>query len=172
MLKSSLSIAAIAGICAGLLALTQQLTGDRIENNIHERELRQITELTGTPPPASSTWTGEVWNMCNDTVLVRADAAGYGGTVSLLVAMKQESQQHRLHGLRVASHQETPGLADFLGQPDGGWLGELRGRNESGIGSVDTVTGATITSRAVLAGVRTAFSRAAAATPIPEDCGS
>lgn len=170
MLNSSLSLAVIAGTCASLLALTQLLTDERIEHNIRARDARLITELAGTTAPASSTWSGDVWNLCNDTVLARTKVAGYGGRISLLIAMTVEPKKHSLRGLRVVSHSETPGLADFLQQADRGWLSELSGRNHAQIRAADGVTGATITSKAVLTGVLKAFAYTQDRGAIPGDC--
>ncbi|MFP6837172.1 MAG: FMN-binding protein [Pseudomonadales bacterium] len=170
MLRSSLSVAVIAGVCAGLLALTQALTDTRIKLNIHERSARLITELAGTVPPAETTWTGDVWNLCNQSLLARVRVAGYGGSISLLVAVTVEPEQHSLRGLRIVSHSETPGLADFLHRPDQGWLLELSGRNRAELDSADTITGATITSKAVLKGVLEAFTHAQNHSAAPGDC--
>jgi Na+-translocating ferredoxin:NAD+ oxidoreductase RnfG subunit len=170
MLRSSLSLALIAGVCAGLLALTQALTGDRIELNIRERSARLITELAGSVPPASTSWTNDVWNLCNQSVLARTKVAGYGGSISLLIAATVDPQQHRLRGLRIVSHSETPGLADFLQQPDQGWLHELSGRNRAELGSTDTISGATITSKAVLKGVLEAFTHIQHHSAVPGEC--
>jgi electron transport complex protein RnfG len=170
MLKSSLSLAVIAGTCASLLALTQLLTDERIDHNIHAHEMQLITELAGTIPPASSTWSADVWNLCNDTLLARAEVTGYGGPVALVIALAGGSQDLRLRGLRVIRHQETPGLADFIEQPEQGWLLGLRGRNRPQIGAIDTVAGATITSRAVQRAVLRAFSRAQDHTRPSAEC--
>ncbi|MCZ6709181.1 MAG: FMN-binding protein [Gammaproteobacteria bacterium] len=171
VLRSSLSLAVIAGACAGLLALTQALTGDRIEANIRERSARLITELAGSVPPASTSWTDDVWNLCNQSVLARAKVAGYGGSISLLMAVTVDPQQHSLRGLRIVSHSETPGLADFLQQPDQGWLGELSGRNRAELDSTDTISGATITSKAVLTGVLKAFAHIRDHAAVSGECG-
>ena len=50
----------------------------------------------------------------------------------------------RISGLRVLRHEETPGLGDFI---EGDWLQQFVHQPPE---DVDTVTGATITSRAVI----------------------
>lgn len=157
MLRSITSLLLIAGACAGVLIATQLLTGNRIDANVRERELQLIVELAGTLPPASSTWAGDVWDLCNGAVLVRTEANGYGGPVALLVSIAADSEQPRLRGLRITRHQETPGLADFIQHPERGWLQQLKGRSQTEMGSVDSVSGATITSRAVQRAVLQAF---------------
>ena len=70
MLERVLPLAVITAGCAGLLALTQQLTEPRIERNLRDHELRLVTELAGTLPPTSTGWSGDVWNLCNNTLSI------------------------------------------------------------------------------------------------------
>jgi electron transport complex protein RnfG len=172
MLKPLFSLIIIAGICASLLALTQTLTGERIEDNVRERELQLIIDLAGTTPATTGSWTGDVWNLCNGTVLARTKVAGYGGPIALVIALTAALDEGRLRGLRITRHQETPGLADFLGQPEQGWLAELPRRDSAQLSKIDTVAGATITSRAVLRGVLQARALAQEQAQTPEGCTS
>jgi Na+-translocating ferredoxin:NAD+ oxidoreductase RnfG subunit len=157
MLKPSLSLLLIAGVCGSLLALTQSLTAPRIETNTRNYDLRMIKELTGTIPRGSGTWSGNLWNLCNGTQLVRTETTGYGGPMTLLIALASDHEQLKLRGIRITRHAETPGLADFLRQPDRGWLALIKGLNQFEFTEVDTVAGATITSKAIQRGVLSAF---------------
>ena len=170
LLDRALSLTVIAAGCAGLLALTQQLTEPRIEGNLRDHELRLITELAGTRPPTSTTWSNHVWNLCNNTVLAREEVAGYGGAIALMVAVSTADPVLRLGGLRVIGHQETPGLADFIAQPETGWLADLKGRSLADIENIDAVAGATITSRALLIGVSGALARVHAHDFAAQEC--
>jgi electron transport complex protein RnfG len=161
MLRSLAPLVIIASVCAGLLALTESQTGSRIDENVRAHELRLITDLTGRHPPTSSGWSGNVWDLCNHSLLVRTEVPGYGGPMALLVSLVTEPQAPRLRGLRITRHQETPGLADFLAQPHSGWLSELGDRARADLQDIDAVSGATISSKAVLTGVRAAFALAA-----------
>lgn len=172
MLKPLFALVIIAGICASLLALTQTLTDERIQSNVAERELQLITDLTGSPPATTGSWSGDVWNLCNGTVLARTEVAGYGGPVALVVALTSAPDDYRLRGLRITHHQETPGLADFLGQPEQGWLARLPSRNSAELSEIDTVAGATITSRAVLRGAIQAWTLAQDHMQTLQRCGS
>ena len=58
-----------------------------------------------------------------------------------------------VQGLRVTRHQETPGIADFITQPQRPWLQHLVLLDADEIGRVQALTGATITSRAILRGL-------------------
>lgn len=146
----------IAAACATLLALTDACTADRIAQNARAYEHRQIIDLAGTAPPPDTTWADDVWDFCNGTKLARSSAAGYGGPIRMVVGVTEE----RILGLRVTDHQETPGLADFLREPDRGWLAALKGRTRPETTAVDAVAGATITSEAVIRAVRDAMTQA------------
>ena len=119
-----LKLVLIAAACATLLAIIHSWTGDHIARNASNYELKQITDLAGTPPPAGTTWTGDVWDFCGGTKLARSSTPGYGGPIRLVVGVSQG----RILGVRVTAHQETPGLADFLREPERGWLALLKGR--------------------------------------------
>ena len=94
--------------------------------------------------------------------LTRTVAQGYGGGIDILLT--QDAGQ--LRGLRITAHQETPGIADFLNRYDEGWLSNLTGRTSMELTALDTVTGATITSRAMLDTLITALNTEdAACTP-------
>ena len=146
----------IAAACATLLALTDAWTADRIARNARAYEHRQIIDLAGTSPPPDTAWANDVWDFCNGTKLARSSAVGYGGSIRMVVGVTGE----RILGLRVTDHQETPGLADFLREPDRGWLAVLKGRTQRDTTTVDAVAGATITSEAVIRAVRDAMARA------------
>lgn len=79
---------------------------------------------------------------------------GYGGKIGILVGL----ETHRaLRGIRVISHQETPGLGskitngDFLDQFAGLVPDQLALARDGG--AIDAITGATISSRAIAEGV-------------------
>lgn len=79
---------------------------------------------------------------------------GYGGKIGILVGMEMD---RALRGIRIISHQETPGLGakiinvDFLNQFAGLVPDQLVLARDGG--AVDAITGATISSRAVAEGV-------------------
>lgn len=82
------------------------------------------------------------------------DGRGYGGKIGILVGLEVD---RTVRGIRIISHQETPGLGakitqlDFLDQYAGLSTSELAIRRDGG--AVDAITGATISSRAVADGV-------------------
>jgi len=87
---------------------------------------------------------------------------GYAGPIRLLVGIDREGRVLRV---RATRHGETPGVADLRADPRAGWLRLFSGRSlgdpateawaiGADGGSFDQVTGATVTSRAVVASVR------------------
>jgi electron transport complex protein RnfG len=78
---------------------------------------------------------------------------GYGGDVGLMVGINTDNDQ--IIAARVTTHQETPGLGSrvkddtaFVSQYDGKPMDDSFGLKADN-GSIDAISGATITSRAV-----------------------
>ena len=149
----------IAFVCALLLGLTHQATTARIESNQSEHFWRQVNELTTIDVSTDLVeWRENVWHLCNGLALVRGETRGYGGPIHLLAALQlnttgDEAGHLVVQGLRVTRHQETPGIADFITQPERPWLQHLVLLDADEIGQVQALTGATITSRAILRGL-------------------
>lgn len=90
---------------------------------------------------------------------------GYNGAIELLVAIETEG---RLLGVRVLDHRETPGLGDGIESRKSDWVAQFAGHGlgnppaedwdvaQDG-GGFDALTGATITSRAVIRALRRAL---------------
>ena len=87
-----------------------------------------------------------------------AVAVGYGGPIDILVGLEQDNT---LRGIEVISQKETPGLgakiteAAFLHQ-FAGQAGETLALTKDG-GTIDAITGATISSSAVVEAVKEAI---------------
>ena len=91
--------------------------------------------------------------------LITAQAPdGYNGFIQLLVSIKTNGE---LIGVRVLKHQETPGLGDGIEQRKSNWILSFNGQSLNHLtkdqwavkpdgGQFDALTGATITSRAIV----------------------
>ena len=122
------------------------------------------------------------WALCGGVVLVRATVRGYGGPMLLMYTLRRGDAGRsgtepgtepapEIGRVRVVRHQETPGLTDFLRQPDSGWLAMLEARDATSLAAVDAVSGATITSRALLDHLEAALGAGNAGLPAePEPC--
>ncbi|MDZ7670724.1 MAG: FMN-binding protein [Gammaproteobacteria bacterium] len=166
MSGSVLAFLALVTGCGILIAATAALTGERIDANRAQRFQQTVTAMAG--PGARVTdlqWSNDVAHLCNGRALLRGIASGYGGDMHWLAAADIEAAPPALTGVRITRHQETPGIADFVNQPERGWLASLSGRSAGEMAQVDTVSGATITSRALRRALDSALQRPALATP-------
>jgi len=90
---------------------------------------------------------------------------GYSGTIKLLVAINYDGT---LSGSRVVSHRETPGLGDGIEARKSRWIFQFEGQSiqlknskqwqvKKDGGQFDQLTGATISSRAIVKATRKAL---------------
>lgn len=144
-MRAVLVTAALMAAAGAALAGIHELTRTRIEANARAAEREIVRELTGVPAEVPET----TLLLCDrGFTLRRGSAAGYGGGIDFVVAFSGSGE---IAGVRVIEHAETPGFADIL---DAGsdWLAGFAGD----AGAVHAVTGATITSRALIGGVAAA----------------
>lgn len=139
---------AVAAVLAGVDAVTHQ----RIEANSQRAILESLVELTGDSRLA--TLTG---SLAPPLTICMSDAKplyevrsvstrGYGGVINLLIAIDATD---RVTSARVVTHHETPGIGDVIETNRSGWILGFGSRD----GDIDGVTGATITTRAVISAV-------------------
>ena len=97
-------------------------------------------------------------------VITAIATQGYVGPIRLLVGITADG---RVAAVRAVAHQETPGIGDRIDAGKSGWIGIFSGRSlhdpepprwavRLDGGEFDQLTGATITSRAVVKAVRDA----------------
>ena len=145
------NIAVLGGltvIAGAALAWFAAWTADDVAGNRAAAESRILRELAGVDVAATS---GDLLLCERGFAVLRGFGTGYGGAFQLAVAVGADGT---VQGVRVIDHQETPGFADIIaaGSP---WLESFRS------GDVHAVTGATVTSRAVMAAVQRAVDRMA-----------
>ena len=94
---------------------------------------------------------------------VEVNPAGFGGTITMMVGVDTEG---KILGIAVVSHAETAGLGDVAAAKTSAgeaFRGQFVGQSGSvgtakrGTGTLDAITGATITSEAVCTGVNAAL---------------
>ena len=90
---------------------------------------------------------------------VQVTPKGFGGVLTMIVGINADGT---IAGAKVTSHSETPGLG-AKSQADPNWITQYAGQAADGQlqvtkdgGTINAITGATITSRAVTDGVNTA----------------
>ncbi len=90
---------------------------------------------------------------------VEVNPSGFGGTLTMIVGINTDGT---VAGAQVTAHGETPGLG-AKAQTDPNWITQFAGQPADGSlavskdgGTIEAITGSTITSRAVTLGVNTA----------------
>ena len=155
-----------------LLGLTNSVTAPIIENLAVETEMksRQIVF-------ADAVSFGEEVILADGTSVVAAldesgaeighvvvnVAKGYGGDISIMTGVDSEG---KVTGINILSHSETAGLGAKATEPSfkDMFIGLVEGitvsKDKAGENSIDALTGATITSRAVVNAVNAAIEAA------------
>jgi electron transport complex protein RnfG len=181
--KSGVTLAIIAAVCTSLVALTWQLTADRIEANKKawlERSLQpalaglffdsSVTEsMIVIPPPHELPGS-------DAAIIYRVYAAeepvaalfvvtardGYAGPIRILLGITMDGS---VTGVRILEHRETPGLGDKIASTKSDWVLQFDGlslRNPESEkwairgdgGDFDQLTGASVTPRAVIKAIK------------------
>jgi electron transport complex protein RnfG len=170
----------------GLVALTFEATEEQIVENERQALLRKLhalippqefnndlLETTRQLPSSESLGTEEpttayVARRDGEPVAVVLNPVapeGYNGAIELLVGIYADGQ---VAGVRVTKHRETPGLGDAIDESRSDWIQGFEGhalgqpaRERWAVtkddGAFDALTGATITSRAVVKAVKNAL---------------
>ena len=147
-------------VCALLLATGNQQARQVITNNKLYFEEKELRDMIGDMAIIA---TGEDYELRDGARLVghirrHTTPHGYNGDIALYVARTMDRQ---VLGVRVIRHRETPGLGDKINRRISDWTDQFNGRTLEGTrwdirptGDLDGITGATITSRAVITSVR------------------
>lgn len=172
-------LAIFAAVAATVVGVTRSCTRERIADNVAREALRQLAAilppgLYDNEPPRDVTYVSapEVTSGLGPQPVYRARLKGqpvaavlsviapdgYVGSIRLLVSVGIDG---RIIGVRVAEHGETPGIGDAIEARKSGWILGFAGRSADNPpstwrvrkdgGDIDQITGATITSRAVVA---------------------
>lgn len=168
----------ITFVCALLLGVINGITKDKIEQNAIETRNAAMSVIlpeadSFADVEVSADWTapadknqpvisgvyeaqagGQTIGYC-----VEVNPKGFGGALTLIVGINADGT---VAGAQVTAHGETPGLG-AKAQSDAAWIGQYAGQPADGSlavtkdgGTINSITGATITSRAVTLGVNTA----------------
>lgn len=183
VLANSLTLAAIAAVCTAMVAVTYQLTRDRIEDNRTawlERSLQPALaglffdsgvtesmlvipaphELPGNEPAIVYRVYAEDAPVAALFVVSARD--GYAGPIRLLIGISMDGT---VTGVRVLEHRETPGLGDRVETEKSDWVLQFDGRSltdpmpsrwsiKGDGGQFDQLTGASVTPRAIVKAIK------------------
>lgn len=175
MIKMVVVLTILSVISGGGLKGLEEWAKPKIENNVMNLvkgpAIRQILESADNDPVKDRFKISDgdeernifvgVFDGKPDTVVVESSASGYGDQVGMVVAI--DMAEEKLRGIAVTTHKETPGLgarakddpsfaAQFAGKPI---TDEFNVTNDGG--QISALSGATITSRAVVTGVNNAI---------------
>ncbi|MCH7898181.1 MAG: electron transport complex subunit RsxG [Proteobacteria bacterium] len=179
VLKSGVTLAVIAAVCAALVAITYSLTSERIAVNE-----KAWLEKSLEPALAGLTFEGSVSGSMlvvrtphdlpgpDDVIIYRVYADdlpvaalfavtardGYAGAIRVLIGIEYDGT---VTGIRILEHRETPGLGDKIVASRSDWVFQFDGRSlgdprleqwsiRRDGGEFDQLTGASVTPRAVI----------------------
>ena len=152
-------ITIVALISVALVTATDSITRDKIE----EQKEQQIQSMLKEMFPSMSEYTFEddIYTIYSDGAGVGyaflAVGKGYGGDIDILIGLEDETT---IKGITIISQSETPGLGSRIAESS--FASEFAGLNIGDValkqdgGEIDAITGATISSGAVVDAVRTA----------------
>ena len=168
----------ITFVCALLLGVINGITKDKIAQNAVETRNAAMSVIlpeaeSFADVEVSADWTAPAdKNQPTITGVYEAQAGGqtigycvevnpkgFGGALTLIVGINADGT---VAGAQVTAHGETPGLG-AKAQSDPNWITQFAGQPADGSlavtkdgGTINAITGSTITSRAVTLGVNTA----------------
>ena len=179
IVQSGLILAAVGAVCSLLVALTFNLTRDRIAANEQaflqqslapvlagvsfDNDLTASAFVLRSPHVLPGTEDAVIYPLlAGDTpvaaLFVVTAADGYAGPIKLLIGVNIDGV---VSGVRALEHKETPGIGDLIDVSRSEWIFVFAGsslevpdRATWGIkrdgGAFDQLTGASVTSRAVV----------------------
>ena len=175
--KNTVGISVFAIVTAGLIAVTQVSTKDKIIENERAQQAKSLYEIIPRDTidndllqdvvsieapelgyPLAKVFQAKRDNNVIAVILPVISADGYSGDISLIVGINIDNS---VAGVRVLSHKETPGLGDKIDLRKSDWVmsfnqKSMASSNDSNWavkkdgGQFDQFTGATITPRAVV----------------------
>lgn len=160
MFKSTFVLTLVCLIASALLGATYLVTAEKIDQQAVialNENLRQVFPEADDFEESASYFMAKKQGMIIGFASV-VETSGYGGTIKLLVGI---DTQRKLTGVRIMDHTETPGLGanavkpEFYNQFNSLTFDKLSLKKEAG--EIDAITGATITTNAVIEGVKTAY---------------
>ncbi|MFC2070009.1 FMN-binding protein [Chloroflexota bacterium] len=151
-------ITIIVFLSISMLAFTDSITRDM---RGWQKEQKILKMLDGMYPEMSHyDFEDDIYIVFDDEAIVGyayvALGKGYGGNIDILVGLENETT---LRGISIIRHSETPGLGAKITENE--YLDQFTGLDTGGVemkydgGQIDAITGATISSSAVVDAVRT-----------------
>lgn len=163
----------MAACCGLLISTVYSLSRDDIRENQRAFAVRQLTDVVGDRAATLVALDDHLYRVERDGtpkgfVFETVTRNGYNGEIKLWLGINDDIE---ITGVRVKSHQETPGIGDKIETSVSDWILSFNGKSlqkpaaedwrvKKDGGEFDQFTGATITPRAVVAAVRQGLERA------------
>lgn len=163
MAQLTITLCIICAVCALLLGLTNMVTADKIEAITEQKTISAMQSVLPADNYEKVDYSGDdatvlAVNKAGDAgYVVEVGPTGFGGVIDMVVGVKDDGT---ISGISFISMSETSGLGQnakketFYGQFTGG-SGPFSVTKDGG--TINALTGATITSRAVCRGVNSAL---------------
>jgi len=153
------------GLAAGSLAIVDMVTKEPIANWDKKQKEIALREVFTTADEFKELTANKVWEARNNGQkagnIFLTEVQGYSGPITLMFGIDVE---YKITGFKVLSHTETPGLgakitkSQFRDQFKDKSLEQIILKKDNpGKGTIDTITAATISSRAVTRAVSATF---------------
>jgi len=163
------TLCVICAVCALMLGVVNQLTKDRIaeaKGGKNNSAMAEVLPYSGTyvqvDYSGSDSTVNSVYKAEGTGYVVQVSPAGsFSGTLTLMVGVNSDGT---VSGISIVDSKETQGLGDNAKDPE--WQAQFVGKSGSvqvvdDNGEINSISGATITSRAVCAGVNSALAAVA-----------
>lgn len=181
-IKPALLLALMALIAVTVISVIETNTRERVAHNQALYKSKQLRALLQDIDYTNEPWSNAITTELNGigtitlypvrnksellaVVIESGGSQGYVSTIALLVAISIDPDGNdRVIGVRATQHRETPGLGDKIDIQRSNWMTQFDGtsltmpdstlwKTQKDGGSFDQLTGATVTSRAVISGV-------------------
>ncbi len=161
ILRLTVTLFLITAVVAGLLALVDYVTADKIEEIQNEKARISMTEVLPAENYEALTVEKEgilaAYKADDLGYVVRVEVNGFGGAIDMMVGVKADGS---VSGVSIVSHAETASLGANCTRED--WRSQFVGQSgelavDKDGGRIDSLTGATVTSRAVTNGINLAL---------------
>lgn len=166
ILKSTLILTLICVWAAGTLAWVENSTQNKIKDNEikKQQELKQIVlkEANSFKEIEKDIFLGYDKSGQIVGLSIGTESKGYGGVIKMLVGIGTD---RKIKGFEILSHKETPGLGtgiekeSFKNQFKEKEMEKLILKKDNPNGEIDAITAATISTRAVIDGLKKALDK-------------
>ena len=153
MIRYGFILALICAVASGLLAGVNTLTKNRILAQAQAEEDASLKDVLPQAASFQAVRLGEetIYYKAQDKdgnlvgVAFKASGKGYSSTIDTIVGMAKTGE---ITAIKVVSQNETPGLGTRVAEPEFG--GQFKNKKLEELSDVQAITGATISSRAVI----------------------